>query len=65
MTANGRFWHYQLPDCIMLILIGWRARPLASAMLANSPITYAVGFVGIKVNSAAHAPSQADLVADH
>ncbi len=43
----------------MLILIGWKARPLALAMLGVIPIAYAIGFAGIKFNSAAYSPSQA------
>ena len=45
---------------IMLILIGWKARPLALAMLGVIPVAYAIGIVGIKLNSAGYAPSQAD-----
>ena len=44
---------------IMLILIGWKARPLALIMLGFIPIAYAIGIAGIKVNSAPYAPSQA------
>jgi uncharacterized membrane protein YiaA len=44
---------------IMLILIGWRARPLALAMLGIIPVAYIVGIIGIRVHSAAYAPSQA------
>lgn len=44
---------------IMLILIGWKARPLALAMLGILPVAYVIGMVGIQVNSAAHAPSEA------
>jgi hypothetical protein len=44
---------------IMLILIGWKARPLALAMLGIIPVAYLVGVLGIKANSAAYAPSQA------
>ena len=36
---------------IMLILIGWRARPLALAMLGIIPAAYLVGILGIKANS--------------
>ena len=43
---------------IMLILIGWKARPLALTMLGVVPAAYAVGIVGIRVNSASYAPSQ-------
>ena len=41
---------------IMLILLGWKARPLALIMLGFIPIAYAIGVAGTKVNSA---PSQA------
>ena len=44
---------------IMLILIGWKARPLALIMLGFIPIAYAIGVAGIKANSAPYAPSQA------
>jgi len=43
----------------MLILLGWKARPLALIMLGFIPIAYAIGIAGIKLNSAAYAPSQA------
>jgi hypothetical protein len=44
---------------IMLILISWKARPLALIMLGLIPVAYAIGIAGIKVNSAPYAPSQA------
>lgn len=44
---------------IMLILLGWKARPLALAMLGIIPAAYLIGMVGIRVNSAGYAPSQA------
>ena len=44
----------------MLILIGWKARPLALTMLGVIPVAYIIGVVGIKINSAAYTPSQAD-----
>jgi hypothetical protein len=44
---------------IMLILIGWKARPLALTMLGVIPVAYAIGFSAIKINSAAYPPSQA------
>jgi hypothetical protein len=44
---------------IMLILIGWKARPLALIMLGVIPAAYVIGVIGIKVNSAPYAPSQA------
>jgi hypothetical protein len=45
---------------VMLILIGWKARPLALAMLGAIPVAYLVGVVGIRVNSGGYASSQAD-----
>jgi hypothetical protein len=44
---------------MMLILIGWKARPLALAMLGIIPTAYAIGAAGIRANTAAYAPSQA------
>ena len=44
---------------IMLILIGWKARSLALAMLGVIPAAYIIGAIGIKINSAAYAPLQA------
>jgi len=44
---------------IMLILIGWKARPLALAMLGIIPVAYIIGIFGIRINSAGNAPSQA------
>ena len=44
----------------MLILIGWKARPLALLMLGAIPMAYAIGGMGIRINSAAYASSQAD-----
>jgi hypothetical protein len=45
---------------VMLILIGWKARQLALAMLGVIPAAYAIGTIGIKLNSAGYAASQAD-----
>jgi hypothetical protein len=45
---------------VMLILIGWKARQLALAMLGVIPAAYAIGTIGIKLNSAGYAVSQAD-----
>ena len=42
---------------MMLILLGWKARSLALAMLGIIPAAYLVGAVGIKINSAANAPT--------
>lgn len=44
---------------IMLILMGWKARPLALVMLGIIPVAYIVGMVGITINTAAYAPSEA------
>jgi len=44
---------------IMLILLGWKARPLALIMLGVIPVAYGIGMVAIKVNSAPYAPTQA------
>jgi len=44
---------------IMLILLGWKARPLALVMLGVIPVAYGIGIAAIKVNSAPYAPSQA------
>ncbi len=44
---------------IMLILLGWKARPLALIMLGVIPAVYAIGVVAINVNSAPYAPTQA------
>jgi hypothetical protein len=44
---------------IMLIMIGWKARHLALAMLGVIPVAYIIGAIGININSAGYAPSQA------
>lgn len=44
---------------IMLILIGWKAKPMALAMLGIIPVTYILGGFGIRVNTTGYAPSQA------
>jgi hypothetical protein len=44
---------------IMLILLGWKARPLALVMLGVIPVAYGIGIVSIKINAAPYAPSQA------
>jgi hypothetical protein len=44
---------------IMLILMGWKARPLALAMLGLIPVAYIIGVAGIRVNTSAYAPTQA------
>ena len=43
----------------MLILLGWKARPLALAMLGVIPLAYAVGQAGIRAYAASYAPSAA------
>jgi len=43
----------------MLILVGWKARPLALAMLGIIPVAYIVGILGMRINAADYAPSQA------
>jgi len=44
---------------IMLILLGWKARPLALAMLGVIPAAYIVGIVSIRIHSSPYATSQA------
>lgn len=44
---------------VMLILIGWKARPLALAMLGIIPVAYILGSVGMRINAADYAASQA------
>ena len=44
---------------VMLILLGWKARSLALTMLGVIPVAYIIGVVGIKINSAPYAFSQA------
>jgi hypothetical protein len=45
---------------VMLVLVGFAARPLALAILGVIPVAYGVGIVGIRLNSTHYAPSQAD-----
>jgi len=45
---------------VMLILLGWKARPLALTMLGVIPVAYVIGVVGIKFNSALYTVSQAN-----
>ena len=45
---------------VMLILLGWKARPLALAMLGVIPASYLVGIVAINTNSASYAATQAN-----
>ena len=44
---------------IMLILLGWKARPLALGMLGVIPVVYGIGMVAIKINSAPYPHTQA------
>ena len=59
LQIMGVFGISNMVTGMMLILIGWKARPLALAMLGVLPLAYAIGVAGIKINSAAYAPSQA------
>ena len=43
---------------IMLILMGWKARPLALVMMGVILASCAIGVAGVKINSAAYIPSQ-------
>jgi hypothetical protein len=43
----------------MLILLAWKARPLALAMLGIIPVAYLVGFVGLQINTASYPSTQA------
>jgi hypothetical protein len=45
---------------LMLILLGWKARPLALTMLGAIPVAYFIGSVGIRFNSAGYTATQAD-----
>ena len=45
---------------VMLILLGWKARPLALTMLAVLPIAYGIGITGIRANVSSYASSQAN-----
>jgi hypothetical protein len=44
---------------LMLILVGWKARPLALTMLGIIPAAYVIDGVGIRVNSTPYAATQA------
>ena len=44
---------------IMLVLVGWKARPLALMMLGVIPAAYAVGIIGIRINTTSYTSSQA------
>ena len=43
---------------VMLILLGWKARPLALTMLGVIPAAYMVGMLGIHFNSSGYAATQ-------
>lgn len=43
----------------MLILMGWKARPLALAMLGVIPVAYLIGMVALRLYSVSYSPSQA------
>lgn len=45
---------------VMLILLGWKARPLALTMLGVIPAAYLVGMIGIQSNASSYAASQGD-----
>ena len=45
---------------VMLIILGWKARPLALTMLGVIPLAYLVGAMGIRMNSAPYAASEGD-----
>jgi len=45
---------------VMLILLGWKARPLALTMLGVIPAAYLIGSVGIKFYTTAYATTQGD-----
>jgi hypothetical protein len=44
---------------VMLILMGWKARPLALVMLGVIPLAYLIGMVTLRVHSVGYASSQA------
>ena len=43
---------------VMLILLGWKARPLALIMLGAIPVAYVIGSVGIRFNTASYTATQ-------
>jgi hypothetical protein len=43
----------------MLILLAWKARPLALIMLGIIPLAYIIGAVTLRIHSVGYAPSQA------
>jgi len=45
---------------LMLILLGWKARPLALTMLGAIPVAYLIGTVGIKFNTSTYTATQGD-----
>ena len=44
---------------VMLILLGWKARPLALTMLGVLPLAYGLGIVGIRLNTTGYPSSAA------
>jgi len=44
---------------MMLILMGWKARPLALAMLGVIPVAYLIGMLALRLTSIGYSPSQA------
>lgn len=45
---------------LMLILLGWKARPLALTMLGAIPAAYSIGVAGIILNTSAYAATHGD-----
>jgi hypothetical protein len=43
---------------VMLILLGWKARPLALTMLGAIPVAYLIGTVGIKFNTTTYVATE-------
>jgi len=59
LQQMGAFGISKFLTGVMLIMIGWKARPWALIMLGFIPVACAIGVAGIKINSAPYAPSQA------
>jgi hypothetical protein len=45
---------------VMLIVLGWKAHPLALTMLGVIPAAYLIGMVGININAASYTTTQAN-----
>lgn len=56
----GAFGMSNFETGAMLILVGLHARKLALAMLGIIPLAYFIGYLGVKANSSAYPPSQAN-----